>query len=97
MTVTRGDMVIAKDNDTRCIPLNNALYIYAQIGNGEVMTFMLPPKWHGKEIKMVRLTRDGIEADDFNAIELEPLYKILEDRIVFRFMMPYQPYKATLN
>ena len=96
MTVTKGDMIIAKDNDTRCIPLNGELYIYAQIGNGEVMTFMLPPEWHGKSIKMIRLTRDGSEEDDSREGENEPLYKILDDRIEFRFMVPYQPYKAVL-
>lgn len=80
----------------RCLLLNDAQYIYSQIGNGEVMSFMLPPEWRGKEIEMVRLTRDGVETDDFEAIGLKPLYEILEDRIEFRFMVPHQPYRATL-
>ena len=96
MTVTKGDMVIAKDNDTRCIPLNDALYIYAQIGDGEVMTFMLPPEWRGKKIRLTRLTRDGAEVGYMDTIGIEPIYTILDDRIVFRFMIPYEPYKATL-
>ena len=95
MTVTKGDMVIAKDNDTRIL-LNDALYIYAQIGDGEIQTFMLPPEWHGKEIELTRLTRDGPEADGLETTGVEPVCKILEDRIVFRFMVPYQPYKAVL-
>ena len=29
-------------------------------------------------------------------VGIEPIYRIFDDRIVFRFMIPYEPYKATL-
>ena len=60
------------------------------------MSFMLPPEWRGKKTEMVRLTRDGIEVGDFDVIRFKPLYEVIEDRIEFRFMIPHQPYRATL-
>ena len=92
MTVTSGDMTIAKDNDTRCVPLDDALYIYSTVGDRQ--TFMLPPEWRGRKIDMVMLTKDGPEIHDILPAEWH--YRILDDRIEFHWMPPYMPYKVTL-
>jgi hypothetical protein len=35
-------MIFAQDNDTRCVPLNRALYIHSTVGDRQ--SFMLPPE-----------------------------------------------------
>jgi len=92
MTVTKGDMTIAKDNDTRCIPLGDAMFIYSTVGDRQ--TFMLPPEWRGKAIDIVLLTKDGPEIHDLLPAEWH--YRLEDDRIEFHWMPPYTPYKVTL-
>lgn len=93
MTVTRGGMVIARDNDTRCIPLRGALYIYSPVGDRQ--SFVLPEEWHGKPLRIVMLTRDGAEEHD-ESLPAHWHYRVLRDRIDFHWMPPYVPYKVTL-
>ena len=93
MTVVRGDMVIAKDNDTRCIPLGDALYIYSPVGDRQ--SFVLPSEWHGKPLRIVMLSRDGPEEHD-EALPARWKYRVKHDRIDFHWMPPYVPYKVTL-
>ena len=93
MTVVRGDMVIARDNDTRCIPLGDALYLYSPVGDRQ--SFVLPSEWHGKPLRIVTLTRDGPEEDD-EALPARWKYRVEHDRIDFHWMPPYVPYKVTL-
>jgi hypothetical protein len=93
MTVVRGDMVIAKDNDTRCVPLGDALYIYSPVGDRQ--SFVLPSEWHGKPLRIVMLSRDGVEEHDF-ALPADAHYHVKHDRIDFHWMATYVPYKVTL-
>ena len=92
MSVRKGDMLIAKDNEFRCIPLNSALYLYSQVGDRQ--TFMLPPQWRGRKIDMVMLTKDGPEIHELLPVHWH--YVTKDDRIDFHWMPPYVPYKVTL-
>lgn len=92
ITVKKGDYLIAKDNDYRCIPLNNALYIYSRTGGEQV--FYFPEHMRGKKIRMVMMTKTGEEIHDLT-LRPEWHYTMYDDRVDFHWMPPWMPYKIT--
>ena len=55
--VKKDDMIIALDNEDRCIPYKGALYVFSK--SGGVKTFTLPPDMRGKKLKIEKLSRTG--------------------------------------
>ena len=92
MRVTKGDMVIAIDNDDRCIPLHGALYLYSEVGG--VKTFPLPEELRGRKVRVVALTPTGTEVYDRH-LKTEQHYSLFDDRIEFTWMAPYVPFKLS--